>query len=100
MKKLKSLFFCLAIVTNAMSQSEKDSIIKHFDWVVYNLDSSINSAFHIKDGAFNGYAIFYDTSTHPQCIGYYTNGKPEGIWLKSGGGFIDFTTRRPMDLFP
>ena len=67
---------------------------------MFNNGSTINSAFHIEDGAFNGYAVFFERSAYPKRIGKFHNGKPAGIWLNNNGGVIDYTSKQPIELIP
>ena len=100
MSKVVFIVFCSIIVGSATAQPVSEIIVKHFDWVVFNKDSTISSAFHIEDGAFNGYAIYFEKSANPKCIGKFHKGKPAGIWLKNNGGIIDYTSKQPVEMFP
>ncbi|MEI9946426.1 MAG: hypothetical protein WDN26_19675 [Chitinophagaceae bacterium] len=100
MKPLKLLILHLLVVQTALSQADKSDIIRHFDWVSYYPDSTIKSAFHIKDGQFDDYAIFLDSTGAPEKIGKFVNGRRKGFWLKSNGGIMDCNEKDAKEYFP
>ncbi len=81
----RRLFFFLFISSFSFGQEDKNLLLANFYYVEYYPDSTIKKVCEIKNLAFNGTTILFDTIGNPITIGTYTNGKESGSWIHSDG---------------
>jgi hypothetical protein len=71
---------------SAFGQKDREKLLQYFDKVdIYPKTNIIKTAYKVKNGKFEGYAVDFNDKGEPILIGQYKAGKRVGAWLMPNG---------------
>jgi len=88
-------------VSASFGQKDKEKLLQYFDKVdIYAKTQTIKTAYKVKDGKFDGYAVDFNVQGEPILIGRYKDGVRVGYWLMPNGHTLSYETVRSVNVVP
>ena len=93
---ITALFF-----STAFGQKDKEKLLQYFDKVdIYAKTQTIKTAYKVKEGKFDGYAVDFNEQGEPILIGQYKDGVRVGYWLMPNGHTLSYEKVRAGIVVP
>ena len=97
---LITIIFVFTISTS-FGQKDKEKLLQYFDKVdIYAKTKTIKTAYKVKDGKFDGYAVDFNEKGEPILIGQYKAGIRVGYWLMPNGHTLSYEKVRAGIVVP
>lgn len=89
------------IFSTTFGQKDKEKLLQFFNKVdIYAKTQTIKTAYKVKDGKFDGYAVDFNEQGEPILIGQYKNGERVGYWLMPNGHTLSYEKVRAGIVVP
>jgi hypothetical protein len=89
------------LFSTSFAQKDKEMLLQYFDKVdIYPSGKTIKTAYKVKNGKFDGYAVDFNEKGEPILIGQYKIGVRIGEWLMPDGHTICYDKQTPVIVVP
>jgi hypothetical protein len=96
MKHLIAIIIFAFLFLSTFAQKDRENLLQYFDKVdIYPKTKILRTAYKVKDGKFEGYAVDFNEKGEPILIGQYKAGIRTGEWLMPNGHTLLYDKPKP-----